>query len=183
MERLFYAVWFWLFLCVVCVAAAEPLHLTAGFSKTEIKPGELVEFEARLDAETAASFKLKLPESVLLLPITKEVGPLRLENGRFRQVQRWVFQAVASGNVTWESLVAQVVQADGAHAYALPAVALRIVPYAQADDSGRPQALPLPLSAQTRSAGLGLRWLLVGFAVLAVGGGIGWAWKRWRARR
>ena len=177
------ACWLLVSLGLVAVASAAAPRLSAGFLNAEIQPGELVEFEAKLDAETVATFKLKLPDSALLMPITTETGPLRFEDGRFLQVQRWVFQAVASGTVRWEPLVVQVMQAGAEKAYPLPAATLRIVPYAEADTSDRPQALPAPESAKNQPTGTGWRWLLVGLAVLTVCGGIGLVWKRWRARR
>ncbi len=135
-------------------------------------PGDVVTLHAVMTREQYAKFELKLPRHDNLVLISRERGPVRLEDGMYQQAAVWHLQTVHSGDIQLESIQAILHQANGPETIPLPALHITVSPYSQTDESFLPLPLPDEPTAPKPSTHKLIWLLMIVGAPLA-----GYAWR------
>lgn len=158
MMRVFWIAWV-LFLPLVSgtqfEATAEPVSL---------KPGGLVTLELKRRGALPGKVEWVVPHDALLRRVALEELPVRLlDDGRYESGQRWVLQAVRSGDVALKGMEARFAEGGVENVVSLNELSLSVEPLSEAATHDEPE--PWPDSGGSRAGG-GLWWPSVLVAVL-----------------
>ena len=140
--------------------------LTVEVVPPQVKPGELFELRVTMDREEFGRFELKVPGHEHLHRVAREEVPVKLEDGRYRQQERWVLQADSSGEFVIEKALAKLETKAGIEEVALPEIRIEVLPYAAMDGNADPLDFPEDDAASVSGGQVG--WI-VGGVIMALG--------------
>ena len=95
-----------------------------------------------MNREDYGEFVLHIPSHPRLHLVSREKIPLGLVDGRYRQGERLVLQAVSSGPLALTGMKAELTEAGGVRAVELPELELKVLPFDSADENPAPETFP-----------------------------------------
>ena len=132
----------WLCLWGSALAAEDSGGFTVTLSPEEVRPGDLITLQVRMDRKDYGEFDLDVPSHPDLHLVSRERIPLRLVDGWYRQGERLLLQPVSSGSLVLGGMTAQLTAAGGVRVVSLPELRLEVLPFDSADENPSPELFP-----------------------------------------
>ncbi|MEX0322444.1 MAG: hypothetical protein AB3N63_09825 [Puniceicoccaceae bacterium] len=119
---------------------------SSGISATlvpdEVKPGDVFELRVEMDRAEYAKFSLDIPAQQHMHRIAVETVPVTFTEGRYRQSEKWLLQADASGSYVIKGGKVLLETGGDTLSVPLPELELVVIPYENADENPDPAELP-----------------------------------------
>ncbi|MEM9280396.1 MAG: hypothetical protein AAGA96_01090 [Verrucomicrobiota bacterium] len=163
---------------VICIAllawwtlsikGSETGGVTARFSPSVAKPGDLVTLSIEMIRDSFGEFELDIPPHPQLHLIARERVPPTLQESKYLQGERLQLQALSSGTIKLTNISIQLTEIEGTRKIQLPAPVLTVEPFDHTDVSGSPEPLPQPGNepANGKAVILSLLFVVLGGVIL-----------------
>ena len=150
----------------VCLIAQEGSDVSVRFNRDSVYAGDLFALIIEMDREQFAQFDVRFPIHPRLHIVSRESVPPRLVEGRYKQKESFILQAVSSGELVLSGFVIELSQGNGKQVITYPDISLNVLPF-EADTSNVPAPLPASNKDANRSwFGFGLIILLLAVVMI-----------------